>query len=333
MCTAISFTNQHRLFGRTLDFERSFGEQVVITPRNKPISFRHLPKICQHFALIGMAAVVENYPLYFDAFNEYGLSAAGLNFPNHACYYDYKDGATNVAPFELILWALCQFQNLSQLRAELKKINLVNTPFSESLPLSPLHWTFADGKDCIVLESREEGLKIYDNPTGVLTNNPPFDIQLYYLNNYINVSANVPVNRFSKKLELNAYSRGMGAIGLPGDLSSSSRFVRAVFAKFSCENVKTQIDDISHLFHILSFVEQPNGCAEVEKGVYELTRYSACFDTDDQIYYYKTYNNHRITGVAMKEGTCDKNELICYTLRQNNDILIENNVNNVEFKS
>ena len=107
-------------------------------------------------------------------------------------------------------------------------MDLVDTPFSPQLPVGSLHWLIADETGSITVESVKEGLMIYDNPIGVLTNNPPFPQQMFQLNNYMHLSAKQPANHFSPKdLYLQAYSRGMGALGLPGDLhSSASRFVQ-----------------------------------------------------------------------------------------------------------
>ena len=112
-------------------------------------------------------------------------------------------------------------------------MDLVDTPFSPQLPVGSLHWLIADETGSITVEAVKEGLMIYDNPAGVLTNNPPFPQQMFQLNNYMHLSPRQPVNTFSKDLPLNTYSRGMGALGLPGDLSSSSRFVRVSYVKMN----------------------------------------------------------------------------------------------------
>lgn len=114
---------------------------------------------------------------------------------------------------------------------KLERINLVGTPFSDAMPAASLHWIIADKSEAIVAESTATGLHIYDNPAGVLTNNPPFEMQMQNLSNYISLSPSQPENTFAPDVPLAAYSRGMGALGLPGDLSSQSRFVRAAFTR------------------------------------------------------------------------------------------------------
>ena len=229
MCTAATYQTKDFYFGRNLDYEFPYGEEVCIVPRSFPIPLRHLPALQTHYAMIGMAHVEDGFPLFYDAVNETGLCIAGLNFVGNAAYAEPTDGKTNVAQFELVEWLLGTCRNLEQARRALAGCNLVGTPFSGKLPTAQLHWLIADREECFVLESVRDGLKIYNNPVGVLTNNPPFDMQLFNLNNYLHLSAENRPNTFSNALSLNAYSRGMGAMGLPGDLSSQSRFVRAAF--------------------------------------------------------------------------------------------------------
>ena len=107
---------------------------------------------------------------------------------------------------------------MDEVRALLAKMNLVGTPFAEQFPASKLHWIIADENEAITVESVADGLHIYENPVGVLTNNPPFAQQMFMLNNYIGLSPKQPENSFAKDVPLSTYSRGMGALGLPGDL-------------------------------------------------------------------------------------------------------------------
>ena len=226
MCTAATYRTRDHYFGRTLDYEFSYAEEVTITPRNFPFRFRHVRPLDHHYALIGMATVAEDYPLYYEATNEKGLSMAGLNFPGNAVYHPPKDGVDNVCAFELIPWLLGQCASVAEVKEKLAQLNVADTPFSPQFPPSPLHWMISDREESLVMESMSDGLHIYDDPVGVMTNNPPFDFQLFTLNNYLHLSTEPAENRFAPDLALNAYSRGMGMMGMPGDLSSASRFVR-----------------------------------------------------------------------------------------------------------
>ena len=314
MCTAITYRTKDHYFGRTLDYEVSYGEKVVITPRNYPFVFRKMGTMDTHYAMIGMAVVVDGCPLYYDATNEKGLSMAGLNFPGNADYKPEADNVDNVAPFEFIPWILGQCETIAEAKEMLSHLNLVNIHFSEQFPLSPLHWIISDREGSITVESVKDGLKVYENPIGVLTNNPPFDYQMMNLNNYMGLSIDAPVNRFSEKLNMNVYSRGMGALGLPGDLSSVSRFVKAAFTKLNSVSGHSESESISQFFHILGSVEQQRGCVRMGENLYEITIYTSCCNTDKGIYYYRTYDNSQITGVDMHQEDLDGMEVVSYPL-------------------
>ncbi len=324
MCTAITYNTKNHYFGRNLDLEYSYKETVTITPRNYPFKFRKAKEINTHYALIGMAYVTDNYPLYYDAINEKGLGMAGLNFPKNAYYNEVDSSLDNIAPFEFIPWVLSQCASIKEVKELLKKINLANINFSDMLPASPLHWIISDKECSITVESVKDGLKIYDNPVGVLTNNPTFDYHMLNLNNYMSLSIEQPVNNFSSKLNFDIYSRGMGALGLPGDLGSASRFVKAAFTKMNSLSDPTELSSVSQFFHILGSVEQQRGCVHMGEDKYEITIYSSCCNMDEGIYYYKTYDNSRIIGVDMHKENLEGTNLISYELQKEKQILMQN---------
>ena len=324
MCTAATYKTKDFYFGRTLDYEFSYGDEVAVTPRNYPFAFRQMGTINSHYALIGMAYVAGDYPLYYDAINEKGLGMAGLNFVGNADYKEIAPGRDNIAQFEFIPWILGQCATVAEARVLLEKINLINTPFSEQLPLAQLHWLIADRDEAITVESVKEGLKVYDNPVGVLTNNPPFDQQMFQLNNYMYLSPKSPENRFSDALPLHTYSRGMGALGLPGDLSSQSRFVRVAFTRMNSISGDSESESISQFFHILGSVDQQRGCCDVGEGKYEITLYTSCCNADKGIYYYTTYENHQITAVDMHREALDGDRLARYPLITGQQIRMQN---------
>ncbi len=280
MCTAATYKTKNFYFGRTLDYEFSYGDEVVVTPRNYPFRLRQMGDMTGHHAIIGMAYVAKDYPLYYDAVNEKGLGMAGLNFVGNAACWDRQEGKDNIAQFEFIPWILGQCGTVEEARVLVEKMNLLNLPFSEELPLSQLHWIIADKEACITVEAVADGIKIYDNPVGVLTNNPPFDKQLFALNNYMHLSPKSPQNTFGEGLSLQRYSRGMGAIGLPGDLSSQSRFVKVAFTKMNSRSGDGEEESVSQFFHILGSVDQQRGCCELDDGKYEITLYTSCCNTD-----------------------------------------------------
>ncbi len=324
MCTAVTYKTKEHYFGRNLDLEYSYNETVTITPRNYVFYFRKMGKIENHYAMIGMAYVSGGYPLYYDATNEKGLSIAGLNFPENADYKPYTEGKDNIAPFELIPWILGQCASVSEAERLLRRINILDESFSAELPTTPLHWIISDRERSLTLEAVKEGIKVYCNPVGVLTNNPTFDYHMSNLNNYMHLTSGEPKNTFSERLKLTRYSRGMGGIGLPGDASSASRFVRAAFVKMNSVSGDTEMEGVSQFFHILRSVEMQRGCVLVGEGDYEITVYSSCCNTDRGIYYYLTYDNCRIAAVDMHRENLDGSTLFSYPLLKEQKIEYQN---------
>lgn len=324
MCTAVTYQTKDFYFGRTLDYDFSYECEVTVMPRNYPLPFRYLGVREQHYAVIGMAYVLEDYPLFYDAVNERGLGMAGLNFVGNAVYRDAVEGKDNVATFELIPWILGQCASVEEVRRLLANINLTGDAFCKGLPPAQLHWMISDREESLTLEAVAEGIQVYDNPVGTLTNNPPFPQQLFRLNDYMKLSPKDPENQFSEKLLLESYSRGMGAIGLPGDLSSTSRFIRAAFVKMNSVSGNTEAESIGQFFHILGAVDQQRGCCKVGEGKYEITLYTSCCNADQGIYYYTTYQNHQITAVDMHQVNLEGRGLTRYPIRTGEQIYWQN---------
>lgn len=324
MCTAATYQTKGFYMGRTLDYEFSYGDEITVTPRHYEFQFRHMGSVSSHYAMIGMAHVAGNYPLYYDAMNEKGLGMAGLNFVGNADFQEVDDTRDNVAQFEFIPWILCQCATLEEAKKLLSRMNLVGTPFSPQLPTAQLHWLIADKTGSLTVECMTDGLHVYDNPVGVLTNNPPFDKQLFHLNDFMHLSPKQPENTFSSDLNLQTYSRGMGALGLPGDLSSASRFVRVAFTKLNSRSGDSENESVSQFFHILGSVDQQRGCCEVADSKYEITLYTSCCSADTGIYYYTTYENHQISGVDMYRENLDGDTLTRYPLINGEQIHMQN---------
>lgn len=327
MCTAITFKYGNNYFGRNLDLEYSHKEAVTITPRKFKFTFLNKPSVSSHYAMIGMAYVVKEYPLYYDATNEKGLSMAGLSFQGYASYKLPDEKKDNVAVHEFIPWVLGRCVTVGDAKVLLKRINLVAEDFREDLPTQPLHWIIADKVSSITVECTLDGMKIYDNPIGVLANNPTFDYHMTNLLNYINLTSKEPDNDFMSELELEPYSKGMGAVGLPGDYSSASRFVRAAFVLHNSVVDNSLIDAsaekhletedgaaVSQFFHILDSVAQPRGAVELPDGRHVITVYSSCCNQDTGVYYYKTYNNSTIRRVDMYAEDIEGDMLVSYPI-------------------
>lgn len=322
MCTAACLWKNNFCFGRTLDYDFSYGDKITITPRNYRFDFRETDALPSHYAMIGMAHIEDGYPLYYDAVNETGLAMAGLNFVGNTKYGSNQSGDIGLAPHEFIQYVLGRCESLSQAREVLQDIRLDDLPFSEKLPASALHWIIADKSGALTVESTAAGLSVYKNPVGVLTNSPEFPRQMQNLTNYRALSPRPPENNFSKSLDLPIYSRGMGAIGLPGDWSSQSRFVRAAFVRENSVYGDSKTECVSQLFHILGSVSIPRGVCEVGDGKYHITRYtSVCCNGK---YFCTTYDNHQITAVDMRQEDLNGEELISFKVPEGEHIIFQN---------
>ena len=313
MCTSITYKTKDAYFGRTLDIECSYGEEVIVTPRNFALDFRHTGAQKSHYAIIGMGTVRDGYPLYYDAANEHGLGMAGLRFADNACYFPPAQGKVNVAAFEFIPWLLGHCKSVSEARELLSVVNLCNTPFSKDLPPAPLHWMLSDKYESIVVESTKNGLQVYENPVGVLTNNPPFPYHMLHLCDYMALSNEPPTAHLGGSY-LAPYSRGMGAMGLPGDFSSASRFVRAAFVRQNSVSSFDEMSSVSQFFHILGAVEHIRGCVRLADGKYEITAYTSCINLFRGIYYYTTYENRAISAVNLRKCDLESMELRRFSL-------------------
>ncbi len=324
MCTAVAYKTRDHYFGRNLDLEYSYKEEVTITPRNYPLHFRHGKTLDSHYAIIGMAYIQDNYPLYYEGTNEVGISMAGLNFPKNAVYYEMVENRDNITPFEFIPWILGQCKDMKEVKDLLSNINLLKENYSLELPLSPLHWIISHKEESITVEAVADGMKVYDNPVGVLTNNPTFDYHMTNLTNYMGMSVGEPANNFSQELKLETYCKGMGAIFLPGDYSSASRFVKASFVKMNSVSGEGELESVNQFFHILKSVEMPRGLVNAGEGKYEMTIYSSCCNTDKGIYYYTTYDNSGICAIDMNKEQLMGSELISYPLIKEIDVKYQN---------
>ena len=290
MCTAIFLkSNNRHIFGRNLDVEEDIKDRkVIITPRNYPLIFKKENIINNHYAFLGMAIDVNNTPLYFDGMNEYGLCIASLNFPIYGCLNDVKDNHINLSSYEIISYVLAKFKTVDEVKNNLSNLNITNIDFNIYLKSVSLHYLISDKDKSIVIEQTVDGVKIYDNLFNILTNAPEFSYHVRNINSYLNFNNKYPVNNF-KNIDLKPYCVGDNMIGIPGDYSSNSRFIKGAYL------INNAIyDDEDILFchqHILENLKMVKGIATSSDGRAEYTAYSASFDQDNLIYYFKNYNS------------------------------------------
>ena len=303
------------MFGRTLDLEKSYGERVAVTPRQYALHFLHEGTINSHGAMIGTACLYEGLPMYYDAVNEGGLAIAGLNFPGCAHYRTATGRKHRVASYELIWWVLGQCETVAQARTLLAQTDVTPESVDPTLPCTPLHWIIADRDACIVAEPVEDGLRIYDNPVGVMTNAPAFPYHMTRLSDYMSMGAMPPQNQLCPGVELPYYTRGLGAMGLPGDWSSVSRFVRAVFVARHTEKGAEPTQEIERFFRVMDAVSIPSGCVRTERGEAVGTIYTCCIDIVQGIYHYHTLDARAIRSACLHHCNLKTDQITVYPMK------------------
>ena len=313
MCTALTLKTKdcYSLFGRNMDLSYSFNQAVTLLPRNYEYRDRVTGNMKKtKFAIIGMASVIDDYPAFADAMNEKGLGCAGLNFPGY-CYLekDKVEGKNNLAPYDFIIWVLSIFETVDEVLKEIGNIELVAVPINEKTPLPTLHWIIADkyGKS-IVIEKTKEGLKVHENPIGVMTNSPTFDWHLTNLNEYMKTTPIQPEPIKWKDKKLEPLGVGLGTNGLPGGCSGVDRFVRIAYLKAMLSETEDLMTGISQFFHMLNNVAMPKG-AVITNNLDDITLYTSCMCQQKGIYYYSTYNNNGISAIDMNKEDLDAKEI------------------------
>ncbi len=314
MCTGVRFSDDkgNMYFGRNLDWSTGYGQKVVVTPRKFLYASAFLgAQISKQGAIIGMAIIEENTPLYFDCANESGLAIAGLNFPGYAKYESNAvEGKTNVAAYEFPLWVAMNFATVDEAEKALKNVAIVAKPINDKFPVSELHFIIGDGKRSIVVEYTEAGMEIYDNNINVLTNQPGFAWHKENLRNYMNVIPQMPKRIYWDKEELTPFGSGSLMRGMPGDYYSSSRFVRVAYLNSHYPVKTTEAENVSRLFHTLTGVAMIDGAAKMLDGNYEITIYTGGYSAATKTYYYNTYEDPAIQSVSMTDYDLDSAELV-----------------------
>lgn len=314
MCTGVRFNSADggMYFGRNLDWATGYGEKVVITPRGYKYNSAFLGEMApKNGAIIGMAVVADDKPLYFDCANEAGLAIAGLNFPGYAVYEKTAvDGKTNVAAYEFPLWIVMNFKTVDEVESALKNTAIVAQPINDQYPVSELHYMIGDAKRSIVVEYTANGMEIFENDVDILTNQPGYGWHKENLRNYMNLFSQMPKEVRWGKAKMTAFGTGSLMRGLPGDYYSPSRFVRAAYLNTHYPVKGTEEENVSRLFHTLAGVAMIDGAAQMGDGKCELTIYTGGYSAPAKTYYYNTYENPAIQKVAMSDYDLDTAELM-----------------------
>lgn len=302
-CTSIRVKTEDGLvfYARTFEGGVDFQNGLAVIPKGTvyqgtlPDNTSKGLKWTTKYGMVGMTAF--KMPLYSDGLNEKGLVVANLMFPGYAGYESFDPGKANItlAHFELATWLLSNFATVAEVRQAIGKVRVCEGPTVVSGFVLPLHFAVHDAQgDCLVIEYVKGKLHTYNNPLGVATNSPTFDWMTTYLNNFINLSPdNVPKREFTG-MTLNQFGQGSGMIGLPGDFTPPSRFVRMVALTQAVFPVKGPVAGLNLAMTIINNVDVPKGSAreKTEKGmIADYNQWAVAVDLTGRKYYFHTYDN------------------------------------------
>lgn len=303
MCTAIRFASEEGgvWFGRNLDWDVSYGEQVMAVPAGYEVPWRFLASRASEHAVIGMAVPgPSGCPLFFDCANDAGLCVAGLNFPESARYEPAPvPGRVSVASSELMLWVCALHATVDEVEAALADAAVVAVPGESA---APLHWMVADARRSIVVEATAEGLRVFRDDVDVLTNEPGFAFHRQNLRNYLGLSVARPSDaRWGGAAALAPFGLGAGLAGMPGDYSPTSRFVKVAFLNAHHPSCSGEAANRARLFRTLGAVAVPEGAAQTAAGTWDKTLYQAGFSGDTRTYYASTYEDPAIRAFCLDD--------------------------------
>lgn len=311
-CTGISmFAADGAYFqARTIEWAgTNLNSMYVVVPRNfSQTSFT--PKgqngmtFKAKYGYVGLA--VHEKEFIAEGLNEAGLSAGLFYFPNYGSYqlYDEKYNSTTIADLQLVSWILSQFATVDEVKSNINNVRVVSLMGGDGSE-EAIHWRIGDntGKQ-IVLEIEDGVYHIYDNPIGVLTNAPNFPWHLSNLSNYINLTPINPPAHEMANFMVKPIGHGNGFLGMPGDFTPPSRFVRAAFFKATAPMLPTARATMLQCFHILNNFDIPIGMNFPKNEIPDLpsaTQWTSAIDLTNRVIYYKTFDNNNIRMIDLKE--------------------------------
>ena len=305
MCTAITLQSIERenFFGRTMDFSYPIEPGLYVIPKNYEwYSLITKKKCIDCYSFISIGQEVDGMLGFFDGVNEQGFAAATLYFADYA-YYDLPINKKEpIASLDFLHYILGRCGSVDDLNALLENICIAGIPDPVTQIAAPLHWVATDrsGK-CVVIEQTQMGLKIIDNPIGVMANSPDFHWHMTNLRNYMGASTTQQQETYWGNVLLTPFGQAAGTINLPGGFTSPERFVRAAFLKTHVQTPKNRTEAIMACFHIMNSVSIPKGIVLTDKGTYDYTKYTAFINTNTCEYYFKTFENDQIITASLMD--------------------------------
>ncbi len=309
-CTGIAFTasDGSRVVARTTEWGNSIlSSTYVVVPRNysqtsyTPSGINGL-EFKSRYGYVGIS--VEAPDFIIEGINETGFSVGLFFFPNYGQYMTYnpQNNAKTLCDMQFVSWALANFSSIDDLKAALSGLDLVSIDSA----IGSVHWRISEpGGRMVVLEFENGEAKFHENALGVLTNSPGFEWQMTNLNNYVNLYAGAAApSRLTDEITLKQFGAGAGMLGLPGDVTPPSRFVRAAFYQTTAPQPATGSDAVMQAFHILSNFNIPIGVEhrkdEIPEDLPSATQWTTASDQSALRFYYRTAWNADIRCIDLK---------------------------------
>ena len=310
-CTGITLKAKDgsRIVARTIEWGgRNLNSQYVVVPRGYtqqsyiPGSTTGGMTFTARYGYIGLA--VEQEQFVAEGLNEAGLSAGLFYFPQYGKYeaYDPKENASNIADLQLVSWILGSCKTVDEVKESIKKVHVIGI----DPRASTAHWRFADttGRQ-IVLEIINEKPIFYENELGVLTNSPSFDWQMTNLNNYVNLIPGMAPSQQLDGVTLASFGNGSGFLGIPGDITPPSRFVRAAFYQATAPQQETGQQTVIQCFQILNNFDIPIGIEFAPNlppvDIPSATQWTSATDMTNRIIYYRTMYDNAIRSIDLRK--------------------------------
>lgn len=331
-CTGITIKPKDGsvIFGRTLEFAQDLHSNIIIVPRNKDyVGTAPDQKQGLHwsskYGIVGMNAF--GLPIIADGINEKGLHVGIFYFPDYAQYQavSAKDISKTISPIEVPLYLLGNCTTVDEVTAKIKQLKVGNVLMPQMGGVPPFHYiaTDATGKS-VVLEYVKGELNIHQNPLGVFTNAPTFDWHMTNLGNYVNLLTNNIAKIEIEGQPIQGLGQGSGMLGLPGDFTPPSRFVRAVAFSASVFPVQTAREGVLQVFHVLNQFDIPKGAARGDKNgkvSADYTMWTAVSDLKNQNYYFRTYDDSTIRMVNLNSVDLNATEIKTISIQGEEQIL------------
>ena len=310
-CTGITLKSKDNatIVARTMDWSGAeMNNMYTVVPRGHaqqsllPDGTMNGLSFISLYGYAGLA--VEQPEFIIDGTNEAGLSAALFYFPNYGEYQEYNESDKDIslADFQVVSWILSRFSSIDQVKAAINNVRIINVDPSAST----VHWriTEPNGRQ-VVMEIVNGVPNFYENEIGILTNSPGFKWHTTNLNNYVNLHPGGAGPTAFGPINLRAFGAGSGFLGLPGDFTPPSRFVRAAFLKTYSLQQDTANKAVEQSFHILNNFDVPLGVqfavGKAPNDMPSATQWTISTDLANRVIYYHTMYNRTIRSIDLKE--------------------------------